>query len=218
MPLADLYRGSCQPSDLGPDRGNLRNLYQQFGECESRSSERSRSRGNSSDGTQEPDDTNLWPFVNWAPVFFNACGMPAEQYAHALSQPLVVGTACTGSAAPSFALDQIVGAHNFSEVIASESHATTRKWLLENRNMHHLYHDLTFARTGGQCQVHHQHCPPMPLPSDKEGEGQARLDIYISGFVCKNFSQENNVRFQHSDVRELFISANIETEAWPLNE
>ncbi|CAK8996204.1 unnamed protein product [Durusdinium trenchii] len=211
MPLADLYRGSCQPSDLGPDRGNLRNLYQQFGECESRSSERSRSRGNSSDGTQEPDDTNLWPFVNWAPVFFNACGMPAEQYAHALSQPLVVGTACTGSAAPSFALDQIVGAHNFSEVIASESHATTRKWLLENRNMHHLYHDLTFARTGGQCQVHHQHCPPMPLPSDKEGEGQARLDIYISGFVCKNFSQENNVRFQHSDVRELFISANIET-------
>ncbi|CAK8999328.1 unnamed protein product [Durusdinium trenchii] len=218
MPLADLYRGSCQPSDLGPDRGSLRNLYQQFGECESRSSERSRSRGNSSDGTQEPDDTNLWPFVNWAPVFFNACGMPAEQYAHALSQPLVVGTACTGSAAPSFALDQIVGAHNFSEVIASESHATTRKWLLENRNMHHLYHDLAFARTGGQCQVHHQHCPPMPLPSDKEGEGQARLDIYISGFVCKNFSQENNVRFQHSDVRELFISANIETEAWPLNE
>ncbi|CAK8999334.1 unnamed protein product [Durusdinium trenchii] len=211
MPLADLYRGSCQPSDLGPDRGSLRNLYQQFGECESRSSERSRSRGNSSDGTQEPDDTNLWPFVNWAPVFFNACGMPAEQYAHALSQPLVVGTACTGSAAPSFALDQIVGAHNFSEVIASESHATTRKWLLENRNMHHLYHDLAFARTGGQCQVHHQHCPPMPLPSDKEGEGQARLDIYISGFVCKNFSQENNVRFQHSDVRELFISANIET-------
>ncbi|CAK8999318.1 unnamed protein product [Durusdinium trenchii] len=212
MPLADLYRGSCQPSDLGPDRGSLRNLYQQFGECESRSSERSRSRGNSSDGTQEPDDTNLWPFVNWAPVFFNACGMPAEQYAHALSQPLVVGTACTGSAAPSFALDQIVGAHNFSEVIASESHATTRKWLLENRNMHHLYHDLAFARTGGQCQVHHQHCPPMPLPSDKEGEGQARLDIYISGFVCKNFSQENNVRFQHSDVRELFISANIETD------
>ena len=98
------------------------------------------------------------------------------------------------------------------------------------------------TRTGGQCQVHHQHCPPMPLPSDKdllqifalnstletphlqtyfsckEGEGQARLDIYIPGFVCKNFSQENNVRFQHSDVRELFISANIETEAWPLNE
>lgn len=188
-----------------------------------RSSERSRSRGNSSDGTQEPDDTNLWPFVNWAPVFFNACGMPAEQYAHALSQPLatcfnsgtqpdkwpkqectacvvlhvgkrkealcrakVVGTACTGSAAPSFALDQIVGAHNFSEVIASESHAPWflfyEEQLRTHNNMYastagawNSYFDMLGCKTlltriaswGNYTQVavgESEHAPSIPWP------------------------------------------------------
>ena len=35
----------------------------------------------------------------------------------------VVGSACSGSGAPSFALRQLVGDNNFDEVVSSENHA-----------------------------------------------------------------------------------------------
>ena len=40
------------------------------------------------------------------------------------SQCKVLATACSGSGAPSLALEALVGHYNFSEVVSSESHAS----------------------------------------------------------------------------------------------
>lgn len=37
--------------------------------------------------------------------------------------PEVIATGCSGSGAPSLALEELVGKHNFTEVVSSEIHA-----------------------------------------------------------------------------------------------
>ena len=69
------------------------------------------------------DPLVTWPTDNWTISFFQVhdaasmCGKISE----------VVATACSGTGAPSYALQELVGRHNFSEVISSEKHATCLK-------------------------------------------------------------------------------------------
>ena len=44
-------------------------------------------------------------------------------------------------------------------------------------------------------------------------QGYQPIDIFVSGFVCKAYSQESNTRYQVSNVADLFASTDQRTEA-----
>ena len=74
--------------------------------------------------------------VEWAQVFMEAVGANPDMLRAPLKEPLaprlqpdptqaeVISTACSGSGAPSHALDQLVGPKNFVERTSSEKHVS----------------------------------------------------------------------------------------------
>lgn len=203
MPLTCLYRSGADdsPSESGPPKG-LRRLY--GSESEDEQTDRSRSR--SPPPSHTPPSSFHW--LQWPEAFLNAASVCAGIFQKPLGDDkLVIGTACSGSGAPCHALAQLVGDRNYEELFASELHAGTRTFLLENYDMKHLYFDIVSARTGGRCAVHDQRCPPV------ENLTQDPIDIYISGFVCKLFSQESSDRYVDGDVQNLFISTDPKVAA-----
>ena len=58
----------------------------------------------------------------WAKIFQEAVGVDPKNLKKVLEIPLCICTACSGSGAPSYALDELIGRRNFVEVAASEKH------------------------------------------------------------------------------------------------
>ena len=102
-------------------------------------------------------------------------GTNPDKLREPLAKPLLIGTACSGSGAPSFALRELLGPHNVVEMFASEKHvawqsrlsstpslaisrlcssaalydtakAATREFFLRNNEVEHCYTDMVHAR------------------------------------------------------------------------
>mmetsp|Transcript_68871 Transcript_68871/g.121718 ORF Transcript_68871/g.121718 Transcript_68871/m.121718 type:complete len:349 (+) Transcript_68871:44-1090(+) len=188
MPLIDLF-GAADSDDAASIADD----------ANSRSRSRSRNEGTPrSDKTDEsPDPTPSCGVFMWEKRFADACGLSAQQLdmlQTPVTEPFVLATGCSCTGAPSFALRKIIGAGNFQEILGSEMHGATRDFYMQNHKPATCYADIEHARTGGKCYVKQMHAEP---PADRE-------DLYVAGFVCKNFSQENGHRYKINTIQELF--------------
>ncbi|CAL1173963.1 unnamed protein product [Cladocopium goreaui] len=127
----------------------------------------------------------------------------------------VVSTACTGSGAPTHALEQLITRKGFNERVASEKHVEAARWILENLDVGHCFKSIVSARTGGYCVKHKCHCPPARCFAE---EDHVSDDLYISGFTCKLFSQESPSRYNHPSVDSMFTNPVFEDRALPFLE
>ncbi|CAK9117281.1 unnamed protein product, partial [Durusdinium trenchii] len=143
---------------------------------------RSRSEAEFSDDVEKTPQCIAW-LDTWRqkiPAFASAL----DRYAAGLRRQLVVGTGCSGTGAPSHALDQLLPGR-FVEVIASERHAPTREFFLANNWVEHCWSDIQGPRIGGFCATHGQHCDGVPPAGDA---AHVALDLFVCGRVQIVFS------------------------------